>query len=273
MEVFISWSGVRSRHIAESFQSWLGLVIQSVEPWISPDIEKGLRWSVELSEKLEKARIGIICLTKENIPAPWLLFEAGALSKIKADHVCTFLYDLSPGDIEFPLAQFQHTENKKDDIFKLVYAINNASAKVGEKPLTDANLKKSFDTYWGQLEEALQKTPPSNVQSKKPMREEKDVLQEILETMRYQHFLLEDIRKSVGSKLPKAIDLEFLKQAVARQRLNELSSKKEDPWPAIFDLLNAFAEKWGKPETQTILLKGIESTGAVGTLEVKKADK
>src|SRR5215211_6657068 len=107
MLVFISWSGPRSRAIAEALENWLAKVIQAVEPWISQDIDKGLRWGTEIADRLEQSKVGIICLTKSNLDAKWIHFEAGAISKTKDGYVCTLLIDVKPSDVEQPLAQFQ----------------------------------------------------------------------------------------------------------------------------------------------------------------------
>ena len=133
MQVFLSWSGERSKAMAEIFGNWLGQVIQAVEPWISSDMEKGTRWSPEIATRLENSRVGIICLTPENLNANWILFEAGAVSKTKDAHVCTLLLDLSPGDVQQPLGQFQHTlANSRNDVHQLVRTINSAVKKAGE---------------------------------------------------------------------------------------------------------------------------------------------
>ncbi|MBE0393338.1 hypothetical protein BJQ96_03202 [Flavobacterium sp. PL0002] len=39
MKIFLSWSGNKSKLIAESLKDWLEQVIQSTEPWISTSIE------------------------------------------------------------------------------------------------------------------------------------------------------------------------------------------------------------------------------------------
>ena len=41
--------------------------------------------------------------------APWILFEAGALAKIKNARVCTLLLDIKKADVEPPPGQFQAT--------------------------------------------------------------------------------------------------------------------------------------------------------------------
>jgi len=214
MQIFISWSGPGSKHIALSFKFWLGSVIQSLEPWISPDTEKGSRWNETLSGKLETSRIGIICLTKDNLNAPWILFEAGALSKSKADHVCTFLYDLKPAEVKFPLAQFQHTENNKGDIFKLVTTINELAPKAGEKKLLDDVLKKSFETYWGQLSDELAKTPKMDGPKGESERGEKDMLQEVLGTVRNLQAALQDVKAGVNASLAAQT---FLPHAIQKE--------------------------------------------------------
>jgi hypothetical protein len=45
------------------------------------DIDKGTRGLPAIAQQLEETQFGLICLTPESMNAPWLLFEAGALSK------------------------------------------------------------------------------------------------------------------------------------------------------------------------------------------------
>jgi hypothetical protein len=82
LRIFLSWSKQRSGALANELRDWLPRVIQSLHPWMShSDIEKGSQWFLEVGRSLARSKIGIICLTPENIGNPWLLFEAGALSK------------------------------------------------------------------------------------------------------------------------------------------------------------------------------------------------
>ena len=184
MLVFISWSGIKSRMIAEFLQSWLSQVIQVVEPWISTDIGKGKRWSPEIAERLEKSKVGILCLTKENKDENWILFEAGAISKTKDAKACTLLVDLIPTDIEQPLAQFQHTLATKEDIKKLVQTINSEVKNGGEKELKEKILDKMFETFWPDLENKLNEINSFKDDYKKIQRSDREMIQEVLEIVR-----------------------------------------------------------------------------------------
>jgi hypothetical protein len=128
MKVFISWSGDDSKQVAELLKDWLGLVLQQVEPWMSAqDIEKGSVWSRELGSSLEENDFGLLIITKENLTAPWIMFEAGALSKTLPSRVIPILcVGVRPVDyLDTPLALFQGAiEPSKKEILSVVTAVN-----------------------------------------------------------------------------------------------------------------------------------------------------
>jgi hypothetical protein len=45
------------------------------------DIDSGARWNDSIAKSLDDTHFGIVCATRENQHAPWLIFEAGALAK------------------------------------------------------------------------------------------------------------------------------------------------------------------------------------------------
>ena len=54
MEVFISWSGKRSKALAAHLREWLPLALSHVKPWMSDtDIAAGSRWEQEVTKKRE----------------------------------------------------------------------------------------------------------------------------------------------------------------------------------------------------------------------------
>ena len=158
------------------------MVINAAKPFLSSeDIGKGARWSAEVAAKLETSKVGIICLTPGNMNSSWVLFEAGALSKVVGDtHVCPLLIGLKPSDVKGPLSQFQFTTTSKPDMLQLVKTLNTAASEAG---VPTTQLEKVFEALWPQLEEQLKKAPME--ESKGPVRRSvDDMLEELLERVR-----------------------------------------------------------------------------------------
>src|SRR5205085_11894396 len=98
MKVFISWSGETGRALADLIQQWLPSVIQAVKPYFTPDdIAKGARWGIEIANELQVSQIGLLIITPDTVEAPWIMFEAGALSKnIGKAKVAPIVFGLDP---------------------------------------------------------------------------------------------------------------------------------------------------------------------------------
>jgi hypothetical protein len=185
MKVFISWSGPRSQAIAQTLHTWLKDVIQTLAPWISvEDIDKGQQWGRSLAEELESTHAGVICLTPENLTAPWLLFEAGALSKLYQEaRVCTYLIDMPYADVPpGPFSEFQHTLAIKEDTHRMVRSLN-ATIPGGQGRLTEPQLNRAFEHCWPELQQCLE-TLPEPQEPIPPPRKTDDMLQEVLEIVR-----------------------------------------------------------------------------------------
>ena len=149
MKLFISWSGEFSRKVAECLSVWIPTIIQTVDVFYSPDdIAKGENWSNRLSTELEQSNFGIVCLTRENVLAPWINFEAGALSKVSNSRVSAIMLGITPSDVKGPLARFQNTAFNREDFHRLFQSINSSH----EKPLKEVVLDHAFYNSWGKLE-------------------------------------------------------------------------------------------------------------------------
>ena len=181
-QIFISWSGKSSRRIADALRNWLPDLFQQIEVWMSShDIDAGARWSSELVKRLDKCDFGIICVTKENQNAPWLLFEAGSLAKsTEVAKVVPYLVNLTPADIEFPLAQFQAAESTKSGTLRLVKSINEVTKL---KQLPNDRLTRYFERWWPDLEHALN-TLVDEKEPDLPSRSDRELLEELLGLVR-----------------------------------------------------------------------------------------
>ena len=152
MNVFISWSGTGelSERAAELIRDWLPLVLQSVQPWMSAkDLYAGTRWSHELSKQLSESNFGILCVTRDSMNKPWLLFEAGGLAKsLDEGSVIPLLIDLEPTELSGPLAQFQCQKLEKDGMWSVVDSLNRKLTA----PIQNDRLRKSFEVFWPDLD-------------------------------------------------------------------------------------------------------------------------
>jgi hypothetical protein len=185
MRIFLSWSGQTSKQLALSLREWLPLVLHYVEPWMSnADIPAGERWATQVGRELENSQFGIICLTRENHDAPWVMFEAGALAKSVAESaVCPFLIDLSISDLAGPLTQFQAKKSDREGMFELLSAINGKAPQA----IPQARLSELFGLLWPKLEAdvaALPPTSPAALHASGPIRDERIVLDELVTAVR-----------------------------------------------------------------------------------------
>lgn len=184
MKVFISWSGDRSKAVAEVLDEWLQCVLQAIDPWMSSkDIDRGSLWFSELSDQLADTKLGVVCLTQDNKTKPWILFESGALAKgLSSSRVCTFLVDLEPTDVGNPLAQFNHSFPDKDGVFDLLRTINSS---LGDRALKEKVLEKVFETYWPQFDEGFKKALEDNPPAEEiEPRSKENMLLEVLTSVR-----------------------------------------------------------------------------------------
>jgi hypothetical protein len=182
--IFISWSGARSKAIAEALREWLPTVIQTAKPFMSDtDIDKGSRGLTEVIKALEGMKVGIVCLTPENLNEPWILYEAGALSKTIDDktRLCTYLLaGLQSQNVRQPLGMFQHTVASKEETWKLIRTVNSS---ISDDPVSDSNLKAIFEKMWPELEKTIENIPsPDQVVEAKRLPDE--MLAEILDLSR-----------------------------------------------------------------------------------------
>lgn len=181
MKIFISWSGSRGRLIGDAFKAWLPDVIQSIDPFYSPDIEKGQRWSVEIEQNLKESKVGIICVTPESMLSPWLLFESGAISNAKLSRVCPLLFQVDAAQLQGPLSQFQATPYGEEEVRKLVASINDLM----DAPLSSVQLNRTFDRCWPELDEAISKALAVQSDAGLPKkRPQEEIIEEILSTVR-----------------------------------------------------------------------------------------
>lgn len=221
MNVFISWSGERSGQVANTLATWLPKVIQAVRPWLSSEsIDPGTRWNAEVTRALEELHCGVLCLTPENLSAPWILFEAGALSKaVSASRVIPYLLGFEPRELQGPLSQFQAVRADESGTLRLVSAINAA----GDAPLISPEvLGEAFQVWWPQIAPEIAElaaSPPPNTPT--PQRSVESMLGEVLDLVRAQRLPIgeQDLhRPQAGVAMAKEENIGYLIKSLRHQR-------------------------------------------------------
>ncbi len=251
MKVFLSWSGEKSHKVAMVFRDWFPSVVQSLEPYVSSeDIDKGARWSTDIAKELENSSFGILCVTKDNIDAPWLTFEAGALSKtMDKSFVSPFLFDIKRSEVDGPILQFQSTIFEKEDIRKLLKTLNKA---VKEDQLTEERINKAFEVWYPTLEEGLNKLKndsdgePESTNADSPSMSN-NMLEEILDLSRINQKLIRNPKGIIAKDLAQIKDMQehMIDKMQALVHDSRHSTKNVKMHPGMIDEVMHFFQRRG----------------------------
>ena len=145
-----------------------------------------------------------------NIDAPWLTFEAGALSRtIDKAFVSPFLFDIRRSEVDGPILQLQSTIFEKDDLKKLVTTLNKACDKDGLSP---ERLNKALDVWYPTLKDELENlrdvdSADQETEGTTELRSSKtqEILEEILELSRISQKLTRNPDSNPGANLEEVI--------------------------------------------------------------------
>ena len=283
MNVFLSWSGPKSKQVAEALRNWLPGVLQAVRPYFSDeDLEPGRHWTPALAAQLESTDVGLICMTSENLAAPWLMFETGALAKkLHTARVIPLLLDVEASDISGPLAQFQLVKFEEKKFRDVMEVINGG---LGEQALPVHVLDGVFKKWWPDLLaqiDAIRAQASTSPMLKK--RSTESILEEILNLVR---------GLGAGSRFaPKellAMDLgrQQAMHAIAVAAIEEMALTALNIQPATLEILSsAQVDTLGAllkrteddlmklPAIDRMAINEIKDALAVHGLALKKADR
>ncbi len=262
MKIFLSWSGERSRAVAEAFSAWIIQVIPAVDPWMLSAAERGVRWSHELSSQLEQSKVGIVCLTRENLLENWLHFEIGALSRTRDATICAFLLDVPSADVAPLFGQLQPTQWKKEEVRFLLHVINQAVYSSGEGSLAEGVLEETFENNWPHLVRELEKISARAPSTPFGHRSDRSLLEEILERVRNQERRINSLEAGQGQPIPQR---EVKTSLPTDTVLRLLQGDFADPLPLLNQLAFANHERQRhapNPRRSLRLVKGFREEDA-----------
>lgn len=166
MKVFISWSKRKSLEMAIKTKELLEKLDSHIEAFVSEvDINGGEDVQVKIIKKIEECDKLVLCFTKENKKAPWLLFEAGFARGLKRT-VIPLLFDEDPNwhswiDNPMNVARELKFNSKNFDInFLTSFNINNTPAnkrKIDNYKKSILKIKENFRNIDIQCEDFVEK--------------------------------------------------------------------------------------------------------------------
>lgn len=125
MKVFISYSGTKSAKMAEVASRFLEQLLPDVTFFRSAsDIALGSHWLQQVEQVYSGADVALVCITRDNIEKPWLLYEIGALSANNV-RIIPFLLDIRPSDLSGPIALYQAVSADKIGVWKLIQFLHS----------------------------------------------------------------------------------------------------------------------------------------------------
>jgi hypothetical protein len=245
VKIFIGWSGERSKKIAHYLYEWFPIVIQAVKPYMSTEIAKGTSWTTSVSSELQSCNFGVFCITSDNRTAPWIHFEAGALSKIvESSHVVPILFDLPQSDLQGPLTMFQAVLFNKGDVLRLLQTMNKAAEAAGGGVLEEKLLEMAFEGQWAQLDERIKAVLASEGTKAAPADEVNPILEEILTLSRQQIQFLGSFE--TVSPVLRQINEQFREVRDALLRTSSLPHPDHFVWRDLGEAWPSFLDAWVK---------------------------
>jgi hypothetical protein len=157
------------------------------------DIDAGAFWDDEVRASLSVAKFGVVCVTADNVAAPWLNYEAGALAERLSGSVCPYLFGMRKNDlVAAPLSRLQAQEADRDGTFALVVAVNK---RLGDDAISDSTLLESFETFWPRLRDRLSKIHSLA----RPPRPDSEKIDEILTLMQTNTSVLSKLALTISA--------------------------------------------------------------------------
>jgi hypothetical protein len=149
-DVFLSWSGPNSKEIARALKNMFETKVfanEKIRCFVSDeDIASGSDWWNKIKRELKSCKIGIICITKENMSAPWIYFEAGTMVARGVPFVIPLLINCNFNALKETPLSTKHAVDFYDSakFTKMVYDIYQAMGYSGKTKEDIAVLMKEY---------------------------------------------------------------------------------------------------------------------------------
>ncbi|MBU8865574.1 toll/interleukin-1 receptor domain-containing protein [Paenarthrobacter sp. MMS21-TAE1-1] len=171
--------------MAQAIYKCLPSLFDNAKPWISTENRSGSIWLPEIDKQLSDTDFGIVCVSKQNQGAPWLNYEAGALSRkvdAKRELMPVLLVDFDDTvEVTGPVTGFQMKFANLEDFFVIMKDLNESELGPG----IDADiLRMRVELIWPSIEAEVKKVKSSHDSQDVKKRTDDDKYEELLVTVR-----------------------------------------------------------------------------------------
>lgn len=171
-KIFISWSGSFTKEFAIGLKAVLEKTIFpeiEIECFVSNiDIASGTDWWIAIAKELKTCSLGIVCVTNENLHAPWIYYEAGGMASRETRTIPLLIGCKIDSLSESPLGGKQAINfEKSEDFIKMITEINEHFNLPLPSPIAKDMAIKGYDILNKDLASTISalKKIKSNLQS------------------------------------------------------------------------------------------------------------
>lgn len=190
-----------------------------------------MHWWTEMAAALADTRVAIVCVTPDNLRSQWIPFEAGFVAHALGEsYVIPYLFQLTPTQLQQPLAQFQAVEANREGTMELFRTLNSVFGKY-DPPEIDAVVA----AWWPVIDTSLRQIE-SNFPSAIAFRSEREMLEELVQTVR-----------ALGRNKLNPVSRSPLRSAVQREESRLLSETEIEVYFEKFLLpmsIDAASDEW-----------------------------
>ena len=156
VNIFLSWSGTRSRTLAEALNDSLPKIRPEWRTWVSSRQKRGTDWRAALFEHITAAEATVLCVTCDSITSRWLAFEAGMLSRRANAPLLIYGFDIDADELSgTPLARMPLFNATEAGTRELIRTLNAALPE----PAIEDDLETLITEAWPRLEFHLRNVP------------------------------------------------------------------------------------------------------------------
>lgn len=155
-KIFLSWSKLKSKDLAKELKLFFENVFGSkVNMLLSSGIEKGSLVDIGIHNSLLGSKICLICITKESLKSPWLMYEAGVVFGSGGVVIPILFEEISDWHTwkDKPLIMYApiQPDRSKDNFLKLVSKIEQ------EFMIKALNFDRNWDSFSEKANQILTK--------------------------------------------------------------------------------------------------------------------